>query len=75
MKNIRRIRQNRAFSLHDLSDHTGISKRTLEKYESGERDINGAKGIFLWRISQVLHCRIEDLLELEREKKHDSENR
>ena len=68
MKHLQRLRIQSKMTQRELAELTGVSQRSIEGYESGFRDINGAKGIFLWRIAQVLKCQIEDLLELEREK-------
>ena len=45
-----------------LSDLTGISMRTIDDYETGKRDINGAKLSTLLKLCKALSCRLEDIL-------------
>ena len=46
-----------------LSESSGVSKRAIQCYESGERDINKANATTLKRLADVLGCRMEELLE------------
>lgn len=43
----------------------GLTLRTLQYYEQGALDINKAAALIVWRLSVVLGCRVEDLLEIE----------
>lgn len=63
MSNLARIRKEKLLSQGDLVKVSGVSKSVILKYESGERDINKASGITLFKIATALNCRIEDLLE------------
>ncbi|MBQ8292530.1 MAG: helix-turn-helix transcriptional regulator [Bacilli bacterium] len=56
-------RKIRGFSQRELAEKVGISVRTLQQYEIRAKDINKAAGITLLLLSNVLGCRIEDLLE------------
>ena len=69
MSKFKKIRKQRRISVAELSRLSGISKRTLEKYENGEREINKARAIAVYNIAKALNCSIEDLLDLEDERK------
>lgn len=58
------IRKAKPMSQLKLSELTGIPNQTLSKYEKGERDINKAQGITLYKIASALGCSIEDILEI-----------
>lgn len=56
-------RKKRKISTQDIADLTGVSRRTLEAYESGARDIEKASYETLRKISRVLNVPIEKLVE------------
>lgn len=58
-------RKKRKISTDDIANLTGISRRTIEAYESGARDIKKASYESLSKISKVLHVPIEKLVEEE----------
>lgn len=64
MSNLKRIREDKNISQTKLSEVSGVNLRTLQYYEQGYRDINKAQGITLYKVSQALGCRIEDILDL-----------
>lgn len=63
MSRLKTYRERKALSQKELSDISGVSKRIIQDYEQGQRNINGASGERLYRLALVLGCRIEDLLE------------
>lgn len=63
MSNLKRIREEKQFTQAKLSEVSGVSLRSLQDYEQGHKDINKVQGITLYKLSQALECRIEDLLE------------
>lgn len=65
MKNIKRLRHEKELTARELAELTGISAGTIRKYELGERDINKASAIIVYKLAKVLDCKIEDLLELD----------
>lgn len=65
MNNLKRIRKANCLLQADLSDKSGVNLRMIQKYENGEKDINKAQALTLYKISKVLNCNIEDLLEIE----------
>lgn len=52
-------------SQSELSQKSGISLRTIQQYEIKAKDINKAATMTLIKLSRVLGCKIEDLLEYE----------
>ena len=53
----------------ELERRIGVADRRLLRYENGETPQNNMDLIIAYRISKVLKCKMEDLLELEDEKK------
>lgn len=62
MSNLKRIREEKNLTQSKLAEISGASLRTLQDYEQGHKDINGVKGITLYKLAQALDCKIEDLL-------------
>lgn len=67
MTNLKRIRAERGLIQSKLADLSGVNLRVIQYYEQGYKDINKAQAITLYKIAQVLKCRIEDLLEIKKE--------
>ncbi|MEM7047980.1 MAG: XRE family transcriptional regulator [Pseudomonadota bacterium] len=55
---ILRLRQSRGFTLDDLAERSGVSKSLLSQIE---RDLANPTLATIWRISDALHRRMEDL--------------
>lgn len=64
MTNLKRIRKDRKITQATLAESAGVNLRTLQDYEQGAKDINGVRGITLYKLAQALNCTVEDLLEL-----------
>jgi transcriptional regulator with XRE-family HTH domain len=64
MSNLKTIRQANNLSQSGLAKKAEVNLRMIQKYEIGEKDINKAQAITLYKIAQVLDCMIEDLLEI-----------
>lgn len=58
------LRKNSGYSQSELARRSGVSKRMIQQYEIGAKDINKAAGTTLLAIARVLGCEVEDLLEL-----------
>lgn len=60
---LKRIRENRGISQSELAKLSGVKLRSIQMYEQKANDIDKAQGHTLYKISRVLGCNIEDLLE------------
>jgi len=59
------LKQNREFSgmsQRELAEKTGISIRTIQEYERGSRDLNGAKLVTLLKFCNALGCSLDAIL-------------
>ena len=61
--NLKRIRIVYGCTQKELAKRSGVSLRSIQMYEQRNKDINKASAETLYRISRVLGCVIEDLLE------------
>lgn len=46
-----------------LPERSGVSLRSIQMYEQRNKNINRASGESLYRLSKVLGCTVEDLIE------------
>lgn len=65
MNNLKTIRQKRELTQAKLSELSGVNLQMIQKYEMGVKDINKVQGQTLYKLANVLNCKIEDLLELD----------
>lgn len=61
--NLKRIRSSYGCTQAELAKRSGVSLRSIQMYEQRNKDINKASVESLYRISKVLGCSIEDLVE------------
>ena len=61
--NLKRIRSSYGCSQAELSKRSGVTLRSIQMYEQRNKDINKASADALYRISRVLGCSMESLLE------------
>ncbi len=61
--NLKRIRTTYGCTQSELAKRSSVSLRSIQMYEQRNRDINKASIESIYRISKVLGCTIEDLLE------------
>ena len=60
---LKRIRENRGLSQTELAEQSGVNLRNIQMYEQRGNDIDKAQARILYKLSRVLGCDIEDLLE------------
>lgn len=60
---LKRIRESRGLSQHELAEQSGVNLRNIQMYEQRGNDIDKAQARTLYKLSRVLGCSIEDLLE------------
>lgn len=61
--NLKRIRTIYGCTQAQLAKNSGVSLRSIQMYEQRNKDINKASAETLYRISKVLGCNMEDLIE------------
>ena len=60
---LKKIRESRGISQSKLAELSGVKKRSIQLYEQKVNDIDKAQGQTIYKLSRVLGCSIEDLLE------------
>lgn len=60
---LQQIRKARGFTQQELSEASGVSLRMIQLYEQRQNDISKAQVNVVLRLSRVLGCEIEDLIE------------
>lgn len=61
--NLKRFRTLYGCTQAELAQYSGVSLRSIQMYEQRNKDINKASAETLYRLSKVLGCTIEDLIE------------
>ena len=61
--NLKRFRSAYGFTQAELANRSGVTLRSIQMYEQRNKDINKASADALYRISKVLGCSMENLLE------------
>ena len=61
--NLKRMREALGLSQAELARRADVGLRAIQMYEQRNKDINRAQGAALYRLSRVLGCGMEDLLE------------
>lgn len=61
--NLKRIRENSGLSQNELANQSGVNLRSIRSYEQRNNSIDKAQAQILYKLSRVLGCNIEDLLE------------
>ena len=60
---MKRIRTAYGCTQAELAKRSGVSLRSIQMYEQRNKDINKASAETLLRLSKVLGCTMEDLME------------
>lgn len=60
---LKQIRESRGISQTELAEMSGVKLRSIQMYEQKVNDIDKAQSQTLYKLSRVLGCKIEDLLE------------
>lgn len=59
---LRTLRQRKGYTQRELAGLCGMPLRTVQQYEYGKRDINGARLKTLCTLALALDCKVYDLL-------------
>ncbi len=62
--NLKRIRRLVRLSQSELAENSGVSLRQIQLLEQREEDINKIQAINLFKLSRILGCKCEELLEI-----------
>lgn len=62
MTKLKEIRTNQNITQKKLAEISGVNIRMIQKYETGERDLNKAEVVTVYRLAKALDVPIEDLL-------------
>lgn len=74
MKNLKKMRQKAGLTQKELAEKAGVSKRMIEQYEQGIKDINEAGAIRVYYMAKALQCNVQDLLEIEETQQKEAES-
>ena len=62
--NLKRIRKISGLSQKELAELSGVPLRQIQLFEQRQRDINHTRAIDVVKMSRVLCCKVEDLLQI-----------
>lgn len=60
---LKTVRENRGISQAELAELSGVKLRSIQMYEQKVNDIDKAQAGTIYKLSRVLGCTVEDLLE------------
>lgn len=63
MSKLKDYRKKAGLTQPELAEKVGISHRTLQDYEQGQKPLEGARAITVLRMAKILDCSVEDLLD------------
>ena len=63
MSNLKHFRKLAGLSQTELAKQVGISPRSIPDYEQGRKPLKNAAAITVLKMSQVLNCTVEDLID------------
>lgn len=58
------LRKRAGLSQSQLAEETGIPVKTIQQYEQRRKDINKAQAEYVIKLSQVLCCKPQELMEI-----------
>ena len=59
---LQQVRKERGLSQAALAEKAGLNVRTIQHYEQGSKDLNGARLSTLLKLCKVLNCKLSDIL-------------
>lgn len=60
---LKRIRESRGLSQTELAEQSGVNLRNIQMYEQRGNNIDRAQAQILYKLTRILGCNIEDILE------------
>lgn len=67
MLNLKKLRNKSGLSQSQLAEKSGVNVRMIQHYEQGQKPINNAEAMTVYKLAQALDCTVEDLLEIDGE--------
>lgn len=64
--NLKIYRQRAGLTQKQLSEFSGIPLRTIQQYEQQQKNLSKAQAAYLIKLSQLLSCKPQELLEIEK---------
>lgn len=64
MTNLKRIRRESGLTQAGLAEKSGVNVRMIQHYEQGQKPINSAEALTVYKLAKALDCTVEELLEL-----------
>lgn len=61
---LKQVRRAKELTQKELAEATGISLRTLQHFECGARDLNGAAAMTVYTIAKALGVEMTELLDI-----------
>lgn len=61
---LKQVRREKELTQKELAEATGISLRTLQHYEQGSKDLNGAAAMTVYIIAKALGVEMTELLDI-----------
>lgn len=61
---LKQVRRAKELTQKELAEATGISLRTLQHYEQGSKDLNGAAALTVYTIAKALGVDMTELLDI-----------
>lgn len=62
MTKLQNLRKQAGLTQRELASRSGVSLRTVQKYEIEDLDIDKATVVVVYRMALVLGCSVEDLI-------------
>ena len=67
MNKLKQLREAKGWTQASLSANSGVNLRMIQKYERGEKDLNKAEALTVYKLAKALECEVVDLLEIKKE--------
>ena len=63
MNPLKHHRENCGLTQVELANLVGVSHRTLQDYEQGQKPLEGARAVTVLKMARILGCTVEDLID------------
>lgn len=56
------MRENKGLTQQELADNSGVSLRSIQMFEQGNRDINKAQVVTVLQLAEALECDVYEII-------------